>query len=179
MSRLKAKEKDSKLLSPAIGYFTPAIKKGAAVAEGQLVGTLTRLGKVSSVYASGSGGLIKEVAPHGPVHFESMLAEIDTSAGVAKGSAGTSKKQKSGKIEVVAEFPGRFYSRPNPESDAFVSVGDVVKHGDVLCLIEVMKTFTRVTYGGDYPATAKVVALVAEEGSDISAGDVLVRLDPI
>ena len=39
---------------------------------------------------------------------------------------------------------GTFYSSPSPESPAFVSVGDVVKKGKTLCILEAMKIMNEV-----------------------------------
>jgi acetyl-CoA carboxylase biotin carboxyl carrier protein len=39
---------------------------------------------------------------------------------------------------------GTFYSAPNPEADAFVSVGDRVKAGQVLCIVEAMKLMNEI-----------------------------------
>ncbi len=40
---------------------------------------------------------------------------------------------------------GTAYTRPSPEADSFVSVGDTVKVGDTIMLIEAMKTFNPIT----------------------------------
>jgi len=40
---------------------------------------------------------------------------------------------------------GTAYTRPSPEADSFVSVGDTVKVGDTVLLIEAMKTFNPIT----------------------------------
>ena len=39
---------------------------------------------------------------------------------------------------------GVFYSSPSPESEPFVKVGDKVKKGDVLCIIEAMKLMNEI-----------------------------------
>jgi len=39
---------------------------------------------------------------------------------------------------------GTFYSKASPESTPFVNVGDVVKKGDTVCIIEAMKLFNEV-----------------------------------
>ena len=39
----------------------------------------------------------------------------------------------------LSPMPGTFYSAPTPEDEPFVSKGDIVKKGQVLCIIEAMK----------------------------------------
>ncbi|HQT64057.1 MAG: acetyl-CoA carboxylase, biotin carboxyl carrier protein [Acidocella sp. 20-57-95] len=49
------------------------------------------------------------------------------------------------RIIVRAPMTGTFYRAPSPKDPPFVEVGSVVKAGDVLCSIEVMKLFTTIT----------------------------------
>ena len=44
-----------------------------------------------------------------------------------------------------APMPGVFYQAPSPEADPFVSIGQQVSTGDVLCIIESMKMMNEVT----------------------------------
>ncbi len=46
---------------------------------------------------------------------------------------------------VLAPLVGVFYSAPSPEEKPYVQVGDKVKAGDVLCLIEAMKMMSEIT----------------------------------
>lgn len=45
---------------------------------------------------------------------------------------------------VRSPYPGTFYRRPDPNSDPYVTEGDTVSVGDVVGLIEIMKTFHEV-----------------------------------
>ena len=45
-------------------------------------------------------------------------------------------------LEIIrATIPGTFYRSPSPDDPQFVTVGDEVRAGDVLCIIEAMKLF--------------------------------------
>jgi len=44
----------------------------------------------------------------------------------------------------LSPMPGTFYSAPTPEDEPFVSKGDVVKKGQVLCIIEAMKIMNEI-----------------------------------
>jgi acetyl-CoA carboxylase biotin carboxyl carrier protein len=55
----------------------------------------------------------------------------------------------SGLKEVNSPLAGVFYSAPSPESAPFVKVGDKVKKGDVLCIIEAMKLMNEITAEAD------------------------------
>lgn len=49
---------------------------------------------------------------------------------------------------IKSPLPGTFYRRPSPDADPYVSEGDSVQAGDVVGLVEIMKTFHEVTADG-------------------------------
>ena len=66
-------------------------------------------------------------------------AETQSAALFGTGELGT------GKGEIInSPMVGTYFSKPSPEKQPFVSVGQKVKNGDTLCLIEVMKLYTAV-----------------------------------
>ena len=73
-------------------------------------------------------------APHAP-----QPAAI---AAVAEQSA--EEKQLENYITVKSPMIGTFYRRSAPDKDAFVEVGQSIKVGDVLCVIEAMKLFNEI-----------------------------------
>ena len=68
---------------------------------------------------------------------------------------------------------GTFYSRPNPESDAFVEAGDAVGGDDVICILEAMKVFNEI------PAevSGKVAAVLVANGDPVEFGQPLFKVD--
>ncbi len=63
--------------------------------------------------------------------------------------------------EVKAMLPGTFYRKPSPDDPVFKDVGDTVAKGDVIGLIEVMKSFHEVVADAD--GTIKSFAVDDEE----------------
>ncbi|MFN8308382.1 MAG: acetyl-CoA carboxylase biotin carboxyl carrier protein [Chitinophagales bacterium] len=59
---------------------------------------------------------------------------------------------------------GTFYRKPSPDKDVFVKVGDTIKKGDVLCIIEAMKLFNEIEFDGD---GGKVVKILADDVSPV------------
>jgi acetyl-CoA carboxylase biotin carboxyl carrier protein len=58
-----------------------------------------------------------------------------------------------------------------------VQPGDELTVGQTVCLLEVMKTFHRVTYGGKgLPERARVQSVLPAEESDLNAGDIILVL---
>lgn len=54
------------------------------------------------------------------------------------------QQTNSNKKTVTAPIIGTFYNRPAPDKQPFVTVGDKVKKGDVLCIIESMKLMNEI-----------------------------------
>ena len=53
-------------------------------------------------------------------------------------------KNNNGFHEIKAPMIGTFYQSPDPESEAFVKVGDPINEGDTLCIIEAMKMMNKI-----------------------------------
>lgn len=73
---------------------------------------------------------------------------------------------------IKSPIPGTFYRRPSPEEPPFKDVGDTVAPGDVIGLVEVMKTFHEIK--ADKGGT--VVAFLLEAEDPVDAGQDVVEL---
>ncbi len=107
-----------------------------------------------------------------------VLEPIDSALNDAndsrESSTATGDKLPKGCLAVTAPTDGVFYARPAPDAPAFVTVGDNIGLGHTIGLVEVMKTFNPILYGGqDLPDEAEVVEVRAEDGSEIRAGEIL------
>lgn len=74
--------------------------------------------------------------------------------------------------EVKSPMVGVFYSAPSPDSEPFVSEGNRVKKGDVLCVIEAMKLMNEVNAESD----GTVVEVCVENGQVVEYGQTLFRI---
>jgi len=74
--------------------------------------------------------------------------------------------------QILSPLPGTFYSKPAPDQPQFKSVGDAVAVGDVIGLIEVMKSFNEVV--ADQAGT--ITAFVVEDEEPVMAGQALIEL---
>lgn len=75
--------------------------------------------------------------------------------------------------QVLSPLPGTFYRRPSPEEPPYKEVGDEVAAGDVIGLVEVMKSFHEVKAD----AAGKVAKFLIENEDAVMAGQPLVELD--
>ena len=75
--------------------------------------------------------------------------------------------------EIRSPIPGTFYRRPSPDEAPYKEVGDAVAVGDVIGLVEVMKSFIEVK--SDVAGT--VSAFKVENEEPVTAGAVVAELD--
>ncbi len=90
-------------------------------------------------------------------------------------SGGKSKKEDERYAKVLSPFVGTFYSSPSPESETYVKVGQMVKKGDVLCIIEAMKLMNEI----ECEISGKIISTVAENGQPVEYGEPLFLIDPV
>ena len=79
----------------------------------------------------------------------------------------------AGGIEVKAKIAGTFYRAPSPDSEPFVQVGQKVKKGDVIGLIEAMKMMNDIVA----PEDGVITQIVATNEELVSYDDVLIVID--
>ena len=81
---------------------------------------------------------------------------------------------KSAALEVKSPMVGTFYKSPEPGAKAYVSVGDRVSKGQVLCIIEAMKIMNEIE--SEYAGVIKEI--LAQDAQPVEYGQVLYRIDP-
>ena len=170
--------------APAPGWFRLLVAPDHLVAPGDTIGELEILGRSVKIIAPRVRGLVRLPAgpklARRPVAYNDVLFTVATDVAIGgEASAAEAAKAEHGLV-FRAPTSGRFYGRPTPDKPAFVEVGRELAAGDTVCLLEVMKTFHRVTYGGpDVPTRAKVRELLVADGADVNQGDPLLALEAI
>lgn len=77
-------------------------------------------------------------------------------------------------VVIKSPMVGTFYSAPDPESPAYVKVGDHVGPDTTVCIVEAMKVFNEI------PAevSGKIVAVLVENGAPVEFGQAMFKVDP-
>jgi len=85
------------------------------------------------------------------------------------------KSAKEGLIEIKSPMVGTFYRASSPGAKPYVEIGDVIKSGDVVCIIEAMKLMNEIKaeIGG------KVTEVLVENGQPVEFGQTLFVLEPV
>jgi biotin carboxyl carrier protein len=170
--------------APMVGLWSAPPRNGAVVEAGSPVGTLAQLRRRHFLVDPDgvSGRVAIEGRPHDarPVEYGQILFRL-TPLASPEGGKGASRVASapapSGVLAVGSPTDGVFYRRPALDAKPYVEVGDRIKTGQPLGLIEVMKTFNPIGYGGaGLPDEAEVVEIVASDGQEVRAGQTLVMV---
>lgn len=172
-----------RLGSPMPGRFRPTARTGASLEPGAQVGVLEVLGTTHElVVPAGAAGFVANQPAPGTVQYGDVLVELAAGALATAAGAAAPATATAAATGLVFRAPtsGRFYGRAAPDKPPFVRAGDELAAGATVCLLEVMKTFHRVHYGGaELPERARVREVLAGDGDDVNAGDPLLALDPL
>lgn len=77
-------------------------------------------------------------------------------------------------ITIKSPMVGTFYRTPNPESPMFVNVGDEVKPGKVVCIIEAMKLFNEI----ESEISGKIVKVLVDNATPVEYDQPLFLVEP-
>jgi acetyl-CoA carboxylase biotin carboxyl carrier protein len=78
-------------------------------------------------------------------------------------------------VAVEAPMVGTFYRSPKPDAPPFVAEGDVVKEGQVLCIVEAMKLMNEI----EAKVSGRIVKVVVENGQPVEFGQSLFLMEPL
>ena len=123
----------------------------------------------------------------GDVTFHSILPRMEyppaalvaPAIAEAPGTAGATEKTvespKTNQIKVTSPIVGTFYRSSSPDKPVYVEIGDVVKKGQVLCIIEAMKLMNEI----ESEVAGKIVQLLVENGTPVEYGQPLFVIEPV
>ena len=117
---------------------------------------------------------IKAAAP-APVIAAASSAAAAPAASAAPAAAAAAETETApaddlpAGTQVKSPLVGTFYSSPSPDEPPFVLVGQEVREGDTLCIIEAMKVMNEIKA----PCSGKVVRIMAQPGDMVEYNQVL------
>ncbi len=77
-------------------------------------------------------------------------------------------------ITIKSSMIGTFYRSSSPETPSFVNIGDTIKKGDTLCIIEAMKLFNEI----ESEVSGKIVKVLVDDTTPIEFDQPLFLVDP-
>ena len=124
---------------------------------------------------SGAHTVVTMAAPAAPAALP--VAPAGTASGTqarSEASPAAAPAAEEGLHIVKSPIVGTFYRSPDPNSPSFVEVGDRVKNGQVLCIIEAMKLMNEI----ESEVAGEIVKIHAENGKPVQYGDPLFSVRP-
>ncbi|HEY3346938.1 MAG TPA: acetyl-CoA carboxylase biotin carboxyl carrier protein [Nitrospirota bacterium] len=115
------------------------------------------------------------------VHHAVLPAPVQPLApaqGAPAGAQAAEAMEESAKkniVVVTSPIVGTFYRSPSPEAPIYVEVGDVVKKGQILCIIEAMKLMNEI----EAEVSGRVVAAMVENAQPVEYGEALFQIEPM
>lgn len=147
----------------------------------------TNIGEVS-VEENGFKLTIKQKKDAAPVYMQGMPAmaapppmpaaaapAASTPAAAAiSPSASAPKSAEAGTVTIKSPMIGTFYRSSSPDKPPLVSVGDEVKPGQVVCIIEAMKLFNEI----ESEVKGRIVKVLVDDASPVEYDQPLYLVEP-
>lgn len=83
--------------------------------------------------------------------------------------------QPSHLLTIEAPMVGTFYRAPSPEAPPYVSEGDTIKEGQILCIMEAMKLMNEI----ESKVAGRVAKILVENGQPVEYGQPLFAIEPL
>ncbi|MCG6341369.1 acetyl-CoA carboxylase biotin carboxyl carrier protein [Vibrio fluvialis] len=117
------------------------------------------------------------VAPVAPIHYAAPApiaapAPVAAPAAAPAAEAQAASKTPAGHM-VLSPMVGTFYRSPSPDSKAFIEVGQTVKAGDTLCIVEAMKMMNQI----EADKSGVVTEILVEDGQPVEFDQPLVVIE--
>ena len=96
-------------------------------------------------------------------------------AAPASAANNTSSSETSNLITIKSPMIGTFYRSSSPDKPAFINVGDEIKAGKVVCIIEAMKLFNEI----ESEISGKIVKILVDNASPVEYDQPLFLVEPM
>ncbi|BBE10061.1 MAG: biotin carboxyl carrier protein [Glomeribacter sp. 1016415] len=149
---------DLRKLKTLIDLVSDSCISELEVTEGE--GKVRIVKNTAPVYLQAPGSMPQFNAP-----IQASVTEVTASATPMSNAEATVNEVVQGHI-VQSPMVGTFYRSPSPGADPFVQIGDSVKEGQTLCIIEAMKLLNEI----EADKTGIVKEILAENGQPVEYG---------
>lgn len=106
---------------------------------------------------------------------QALPAAAPAAPAVEKPAAAPAAAPAGNTVTIKSPMIGTFYRSPSPDKPVFVNVGDEVKAGQVLCIIEAMKLFNEI----ESEISGRIVKVLVDESSPVEYDQPLFLVEPI
>ena len=122
-----------------------------------------------------AGTRIRIVREHAPAASGPRVEAAPAIAAPLQQPAPESVESTAHLLTVEAPMVGTFYRSPKPDAPPFVTEGDVVKEGQVICIVEAMKLMNEI----EARVAGRIAKVVVENGQPVEFGQALFLVEPL
>ena len=130
---------------------------------------------LAELEVEGAGTRIRIVREHAPASAGPRVEAAPAIAAPLQQAAPDSGESTVHLVTVEAPMVGTFYRAPKPDAPPFVAEGDVVKEGQVICIVEAMKLMNEI----ESKVAGRIAKIVVENGQPVEFGQPLFLVDPL
>jgi len=117
--------------------------------------------------------IIQQSVPSTPL----VVAPVETETPAAvqtEDAPKAAQEESSNNITIKSSMIGTFYRSSSPEKPSFVNVGDTIKEGDTICIIEAMKLFNEI----ESEVSGTIIKVLVDDSTPIEFDQPLFLVDP-
>ena len=111
-----------------------------------------------------------QIVTQAPVSVPADTPPIET----APEKEGENEEDNSNYFTIKSSMIGTFYRSSSPENPSFVNVGDTIKEGDTICIIEAMKLFNEI----ESEVSGTIIKVLVDDATPIEFDQPLFLVDP-
>lgn len=149
--------------------FELTVRRGVRSGSGQ------DLPRLSVGDLSGSLATAPTIAP-------SSVAPVSAASDTANSTSGTVSSPSAPPptsdrrfVEILSPMVGTFYRAPGPDESPFVEVGDRIRSGQTVCIIEAMKLMNEL----EAEVAGEIVEILVQDAEPVEYGQPLMRISPV
>ena len=129
--------------------------------------------RTGSHRSKGESTIIQQL-PSAPPQMQMIQQQDENNTAPVAAEVTPSPDEDSKFVTIKSPIIGTFYRKSAPDQPPFVEVGDSIKEGDVLCIIEAMKLFNEI----ESEINGKIVKVLIDDSSPVEFDQPLFLIDP-
>jgi acetyl-CoA carboxylase biotin carboxyl carrier protein len=103
-----------------------------------------------------------------------IASAVPPAAALPQAQTETAEQKGEELYYIKSPIVGTFFKAPSPNSEAFVSVGDFVEQGSVVCIVEAMKLMNEI----ESDVAGEIISILVENGQPVEYGEKLFAIRP-
>lgn len=117
---------------------------------------------------------VQQIIQAAPVASAPVVAAVPQVTTTAEAPKTTAPAENNNYITIKSPMIGTFYRQSGPDKPLFVNVGDTIKKGDTICIIEAMKLFNEI----EAEVSGKIVKVLVDDASPVEYDQPLFLVEP-